>query len=116
MAKTYSRPPKAPEAHRKFEARVTKAQKTGTKIKVADMPRREMVIFYYEKKGYKVVPGTTRKFVTMEMPGQENKVFVGGKGGVMIGKNISSAFSRIIDYKILRQWINTYLHEHQGGK
>ena len=115
MAKTYSRPPKAPEAHRKFEKKVEKAQKTGTKIKVADMPRREMVIFYYEKKGYRVVPGSTSKFVTMEKAGQENKVFVGGKGGVMIGKNISSASSRIIDYKILRQWMNTYLQQHQGG-
>ena len=116
MARAYSRPPKAPEAHRKFDAKVAKAQKTGKKIKVADMPRREMVIFYYERRGYRVVPGTTSKFVTMEKPGQVDKLFVGGKGGVMFGKNISSANSRIIDYKILRQWINTYLHEHQGEK
>jgi hypothetical protein len=110
MAKTYSRPPKAPEAHAKYKSRAVKAEILGNKTPSADkMPRREMLILWYEAKGYSVVPGRTRKFVTMEHPNRENKIFIGKNGSLMEGKNISSvgwALTDSIKWDVLRKWVN----------
>jgi len=83
------------------------------------MPRREMVILYYEAKRFRVVPGRTGKFVTMEKPGAYDKVFVGKNGSLAIGRNISSATFHSFNFDNLRKWVSWYLtkaKEKQGGK
>lgn len=101
---------KAPEAHKEFMQKAERAADKGKKLKVSKLPRREMVIFFYEKKGYKVVPGRSSKYVTMEKPGVENKYFIGNKGGVQYGDKISDAFSIAINYAALERWMNAYLN------
>lgn len=98
--------PKAPEAHRKFENKVEKCQKTGKKIKTSSLPRRELVILWYEAKGFKVVPGRSGKYVTMEAPGRTDKAFVGKNGGLAVGKNISSAVHITVNYDVILGKIN----------
>lgn len=107
---------KAPDLHKKFEGRIKKA-KVGKikKIKVSRVPRREMLIMYYEGRGFNVVPGKTSKFVTMEKAGQESKVFIGRNGGVMRGKNISSAYGETINYAALERWFRTEVATHSGS-
>lgn len=105
MAKTYSRPSKAPQAHQKFVEKVKKAESRGTKM--PKMSRREMLIMWYESKGYKVVPGRSSKFVTMEHPGKELKMFIGKNGSLQSGKNISSAgwaLTDMIKWPVLEKW------------
>lgn len=111
---------KAPAAHRKFEGKIDKALKTGTKIKVSEMPRREILILYYEWRGYNVVAGRSGKYVTMEKPGQpERKVFIGKNGGLAIGQNISSATHINVDHVAIRANVSLTIrkaHEKKQAK
>jgi hypothetical protein len=107
MAKVYTRPTKAPEAHRKYTDKVRKAETRGTKM--PKMGRREMLVLWFEHKGYRVVPGRSSKFVTMEKPGVEMKYFIGKKGSLLHGKNISSvglALTDMIKWAALETWAN----------
>lgn len=107
---------KAPAAHAKFNDRARKvAAGKARKIKVSEMPRREMLILYFRKaRGYHVVPGRTSKFITMEKPGVEDKVFIGKNGSLREGRNISSVgWASHIDFVALRKWVNNYV---AGGK
>lgn len=99
------RQPKAPEAHKNYASKVQKAKTRGTKM--PKLTRREMYILWLENKGYRVVPGRTTKFVTMEKSGVETKYFIGKNGSVMRGKNISSvglALTDMINWKELEKW------------
>lgn len=116
MAKTYTPRSKAPSAHVKFERETAKKVERGQKVKVSDLPRREMVILWHEWKGYHVIPGRTSKYVTMERPGQTRKVFVGKNGGFAMGENISSAVHMNINYDELRKYINQQIRKAKEGK
>jgi hypothetical protein len=108
MAKTYSRPSKAPQAHQKF---VDKSRKKAPSV--ATMPRREMLIIYYEDRGYNVVNGRTSKYVTMEKPGQEKKYFIGKNGGVRYGTKISDSFGLTLRFELLPAVVQAILNRRK---
>lgn len=107
MAKTYSRPSKAPEAHRKYVSKVQKAESRGTKM--PKMSRREMLILYYKDRGFRVISGNTSKYVTMEKTGDPQKRFIGKNGGVRVGIKISDSWGQTIDYEHLPAMVEAIL-------
>jgi hypothetical protein len=54
------------------------------------LPKRELILLYLETKGYKVVPGRSVKYITLENPDRmDTKYFVGTNGGIWFGRNVS---------------------------
>lgn len=95
----------APFEHKKF--RIKNYDKPTD---IDKLPRREIVIMFLEEfYGYSVVEGRSNKFLTMEKPGVEKKYFVGTKGALKFGKNVSSAISTYPDVEKMRQKLKTLL-------
>ena len=61
---------------------------------MAKMTKQQTIIKYYELKGYKQIQSTSRKYITLEKPGQpDHKKFIGRNGAIRGGKNPSSSVS-----------------------
>lgn len=104
-------------AHERFESKVRDAKRKGKTIDIDDLPRRELLIRYFETRGYVVVHGTSKLYVTMEKPGEPGKkYFIGKNGGVWFGRNVSEkiGYPKSFNWDGLRKYLKKVAEVSEG--
>lgn len=61
--------------------------------KEKSMSKREQYRKVLEKRGYKKIPGKSRKYIVMTKAGSESNVYLGKSGAVRMGKTISKSWA-----------------------
>lgn len=80
----------ATDVHRNYENEERGSDKP---FNLRELPLRELLVLYFESKGYSVVTGRSRKFITMSKPGEENNWYLGTNHAVLRGRTVSEAVS-----------------------